>query len=209
MHSVRILIVRFLLACLMLFLSACFSVTTDGISAIKSPATSSEKPADPSGWVLSNNLNQRQSETNNPIITASGLSDMSGYKVEVYFDATCSTLKGSATISGSSFSITNIFIADDNSEIGKKTFYGKIINTDNVSSNCTNLGLEYVFLNSPQLAFSNSKSIAINTAENKAFIVDSDLATLFEVDLTNGKKVSFPTLAQDLVLALFRLLQWL
>lgn len=196
----------FLLASSILMVG-CFAVPEDGLSISKTPIT----PSDPSGWVLSSpsRLNAK-SEINKPVIAASGLTGLDGSKIEVYLDSECTVIKGSAKISNESFSVTDIEIPDSFENAGVKKFYGKIISIDNISSNCVDLGISYEFFPKSQLPLFGPVSVALNSSSTNAYVVDEDTGSLYEIDVSTGKRTVLssasvgtgPSLAEPIGLSL-------
>lgn len=174
----------FLLASSIL-MAGCFAVPGDGLSISRSPIT----PSDPSGWLLSSpsRLNAK-SEINKPVIAASGLSGLNGSKIEIYLDSDCTVIQGSATVTNESFSVADIEIPDSFENAGVKQFYGKIISIDNISSNCVDLGISYEFFPQSQLPLYGPVSVAVNSANTKAFAVDEETGSLYEIDISTGKR---------------------
>ena len=100
-------------------------------------------PSDPSTWSMSSPGNGTNSNDNTPQFSDSGIVGENGSSVRVYTDAGCTVQVGSATISGGSFTVSNISFATDGSADGAKAFYGKIIDQASNESNCTDMSLGY------------------------------------------------------------------
>lgn len=100
-------------------------------------------PTSPSGWTLSSPTDGAISNDTTPVISASGLASENGSTASVFSDSSCSTLLGSETISGGSFTINSVTYASDGSDDGVKTFYGRITDAAGNSSSCVNTSLDY------------------------------------------------------------------
>lgn len=137
------------------------------------------------GWTFQSMVSGASTSFSSPVIQGSASARLDGYTAKVFSDSSCTTILGSATVSGGEFQISNLNLASSYALPAEISLYGRIDSSTGRTSDCTDLSLSINYYPDNQLVV-RASAFELSNDKTMAYAISDDQNQLFKVELSTG-----------------------